>query len=641
MTACESESIPRDIWSGFDSRKDGFVLLVCPHMNFRGHLISFSAALVWSLPAYSQDGNLEELVEKSRVAMQESRWEQALDFNTQAVTRYGKNGPFRTFGAQFGAIYYHKGVCEMKLKRWPEAMRSFETCYRDFPNEGADRGNPFQKLALLKWGEAAMGAETWELAVSRFAKFSDERDKVRDVFPKGAFYVNLAVCQYRLGRLPEGNESLEIAIRNKAEFPTPESGIVAGFQGLVETAIAKRDEQALLDFIGKNRGALIIEPLEMQRFSEVFLKLAGDALAAGLQRAAIAVYQFVPSTDADAPEIIKLAAMALIHEKNGNIRGAFAAYWQLERYFPKSANREDYLYHLIRTASVIGEADSARIHAGRLLKDFPKSARLDEIRAAGIDIPENEVASPPVAATIPVPAGKPLPASPAFSAAMDFYQGRKYLEAKVAFAEITERSLSGASPDKETAALATFHEIECLRKLGDLDGMALAVSSFEAPASLGGRRLRQLEIDALWEAVRTKSWDRLDPLAKAFLSERLPGDQRAQVAYCQGLAFENTGRPLEALNAYNIAMTADAGASEEIARDAALHVLGIHRKDADVQAAIHQSGSPDENRDSPGYHRLKEAAAVAALFELSLGAGTPLPDEFKPFLKHTPLPPNN
>lgn len=582
------------------------------------------------VPAWAQDGGLTGLVEKTAAAMKAENWQQALDASSQAVARYGKGDPFRTYGAQFGAVYYRKGLCEMKLKRWPDALRSFEICYRDFPNAGAVRNNPFQKMALLKWGEAAMGAGNWELAVSRFAKFTDERDKVRDKFPQGSFYINCAVCQYKLGRLPAGNENLEIAIHNKENFPTPKSGIIAGFQALVEAAIAKADEQALLDFIGKNRGELILDPVEMKNYTGVFLKLAGDALAAGMQRAAIAVYQFVPSTDDGAAEIVRLAAIALIHEKNGNVRGAFAAYQQINLNFPEAANREEYLYQLIRTATLVNEADLARLYAGRLLRDFPQSTHLAEIHASGMDFPAGEPAPTPVAAVEPAPAAKPLPTGPMFTAAIDFYQGRKYQEAKAGFAAITKLPAA----DRETATLAAFYEMECQRKLGELDGLAKAIAPFVRDPSLGGDRLRQLEIDLLWDAVRTKSWDKLDTLANARLQQRLPGDQRAQVAFCQGLALENLGRPLEALSAYNTAMTADAGASEEIARQAALGVLRTHLADAEVQAALTRSDTPEANRESPGFFRLKEAAAVAHLFELTLGAGTPLPAEFKDFLKY-------
>ena len=255
-------------------------------------------SLVLAASAFSQNEELERLVGGPAPRWRQKDWKQALDLHTQAADRFGRQDPLRRFGAQFGAVYYQKGVCEMKLKRWDEAMRSFETCYRDFPNGGTspDSGNPFQIMALCKWGEAAMGAEKWELAASLFAKFIGERDKTRDQFPKGSFYVNSAVCQYKLGRIAEGNENLEIAIRNKENFPTPESGIVAGFQALAGAAIALPNEQALLDFIDKNRGALVMDSSEDRRYAGVFLKLAGDAPAAGMRRAALAMYQLVPDS---------------------------------------------------------------------------------------------------------------------------------------------------------------------------------------------------------------------------------------------------------------------------------------------------------------------------------------------------------
>lgn len=599
-------------------------------MIFRSPLISLSAVWLLSIPAFSQNESLEALAEKSQTAMKEEKWQQALDFNTQAVNRYGQSEPLRKYGAQFGTIYYHKGVCEMKLKRWQDAMRSFESCYRHFPNEGADRGNVFQKMALLKWGEAAMGAGQWELAVSCFTKFRDERNTLSDDFARGAFYINLAVCHYKLGHFPEGSENLEIAIQNKTDFPTPDAGIIAGFQALVEAAIAKPDEQVLLDFIAKNRGGLVIDPVEMERNSGAFLKLSGDALAAGMQRAAIELYQFVPATEAG--EAIRLAAIALIHEKHGNVRGAFAAYQQLEQYFPAAANREESLYHLIRTAWLLGESDLARLYAGRLLKDFPNHPHLEELRTAGIQFSENDAARPPLKIVEPIIAAKPHPASREFTNAIDLYQGRKYREAKAAFEKIQHRLKASTPPDRDASTLAAFYNMECLRKLGDLDGLAAALRAFTKEPSLGSHRLRQLEIYTLWDAVRAKNWERLESLANERLQERQPGDQRAQVAYCLGLALENLGRPQEALNAFNTAMTADAGASEEIARNAALHVLGIHQADPEVRAALAKWETSVAEPNCPGLLRVKEASAVTALFELTLGAGMPLPDEFNEFL---------
>ena len=381
-------------------------------------------SLVLTVPAAAQEEDLGSLVNQTLAAMNEDKWEEALALNTQAVERFGKNQPLKLFGPRFGAIYYRKGLCELKLKKWREAMNSFEICNRDFPNSAGGGGNIFEKMAILKSGEAAMGAKDWELAINQFQKFLKERDKTRDEYPQGSFHISMAVCHYELGRIPEGNEHLEIAIKNKARFPTPDSAIVAGFQSLVTGVILKRNEQALLDFIAKNRGELVIEPYAMQQYSRVFMKLAGDAVGAQMVRAAFALYQFVPTTDAaiddtrvrlksigplpkvadgtndlirkkleadlaaleadrkgkKSTEMVKLAATAFLHEKHGNVRGAFTAYQQLEAYHPASEMREDNLYNLIRTSSIVAAAPDTQRYAEEFVKTFPNSQHVPAVR---------------------------------------------------------------------------------------------------------------------------------------------------------------------------------------------------------------------------------------------------------------------
>lgn len=395
-----------------------------PRRVFLGRACALSLLCAGSV--LSQELTLESLATASRAAMDEQAWERALVLNTEAVTRFGGGQPLREYGPQFGIIFYRKGLCEMKLKRWKEAMASFETCYRDFPNgkNVKDGGNIYQKLALLKWAESAMGAEEWEMALARFAKFIAERDRLRDKYPQGSYQVNLAICHYKLGQIVKGSENLEIAIRNRTNFPTPELGIIAGFQALVGAAIAKKDEQALLDFIGKNRAGLSFRPYEMYEFSPVFMGLAGDLIGAGMRRAAMALYQFLPSTDvaiddvrarlksmgvaaeiamdgvtirksklekdlaafeADrrgkhATEPIKLAGVAFLHEADGNFSGAFAAYQQMESYYPGAEKREENLFNLIRVASRIGMGPEVRKYGAVLMRDFPQSGRIAEVR---------------------------------------------------------------------------------------------------------------------------------------------------------------------------------------------------------------------------------------------------------------------
>ena len=394
--------------------------------TFLRHLVL--AALLGSLiPLPAQEDDLGTLVNKGIAALNEQRWEDAFQLHEEAVRRFGGNQPLTLFGPQFGNIHYRKGITELKLGKWAEAAQSFEICYRDFPNEATTpvtRRNQFHKMALLKWGEAAMGAKEWELAVTQFQKFLEERNPEQDKVPMGTFYVNLAICQFHAGNIPAGNEALETAIRNKTVFPTADSAIVAGFQALVVSGVTRNNEQAILDFIEKNRGEILIDPFEMSRYSAVFLRLAGDAIAAGMERAPIALYHLVTPTDIaiddtravlqrlgpapglrDAgrilrkdslephlasleeqrrgnrpPESLKLAAAAFLHERHGNVRGANAAYRLLDRLHPQTEKREDNLYNLVRTSSLLGDVPATEESARRFLQSFPNSSHAPAVR---------------------------------------------------------------------------------------------------------------------------------------------------------------------------------------------------------------------------------------------------------------------
>lgn len=220
-----------------------------------------------------------------------------------------------------------------------------------------------------------------------------------------------------------------------------------------------------------------------------------------------------------------------------------------------------------------------------------------------------------------------------FAEAMEFYQARKYAEARARFIAVKERYRPIEGLEDSVSTLAAFYEMECLRKEGDLEGLAMALQKFAKGPLSREYQVRQLELYVFWDAVRTKSWERLETLAKERVNMRLPGDQRAQIAYCQGLALENLERPDEALISYNIAMTADAGASEEITRQAVLRVLGIYHRDPEVRSALKIPENGKEVVPLNAAGKLAAAKAMAHQFQRSLGAGIPLPVEFRHFLK--------
>ena len=221
-----------------------------------------------------------------------------------------------------------------------------------------------------------------------------------------------------------------------------------------------------------------------------------------------------------------------------------------------------------------------------------------------------------------------------YTKAVDMFQARKYAEVKPKFAALKERYKFMQAMPGNFSVLSAFYEMECMRKLGDLEGLSAATQKFIKDPLLRENHRKQVDAYVFWDAVRTKSWQRLDLIAKEQAAVHLPNFIRAQIGYCHGLALEGLKKPTAALNAYNIALTADSGASEELTRQAALNILRIHKADPGVQLAIKLWGTDDENKSSSGRTRLLEASAVAHLFEKFLSGGTPLPAEYKGLLRY-------
>ena len=245
----------------------------------------------------------------------------------------------------------------------------------------------------------------------------------------------MAINHFKLKKIKDGNGHLETAIKGKTTFPTPNKGIMAAFNAMVEAVIEEKKEADLLDFISKNRSHIKLEPFEAHEFSPLFMKLAQDANSAEMIRSAFELYSLVPSTLAaiddiksrlltlstyertikDGSMIVKKSDLtadleelekfnvagkvnevyaylntAVLHESDGNVRGAFAVYEQMELYFPNAKimgkegkvipARENNLYNLVRTSALIGEVLITEQYGSIFLKDFPKSKYVNEVR---------------------------------------------------------------------------------------------------------------------------------------------------------------------------------------------------------------------------------------------------------------------
>ncbi len=207
-----------------------------------------------------------------------------------------------------------------------------------------------------------------------------------------------------------------------------------------------------------------------------------------------------------------------------------------------------------------------------------------------------------------------------FSEAMDLYRGRKYAEAKEKFAqcELDYKPVDTAPDNYGT--LSGFYKLECNRRMMDLDALSRELEKFSKKGLTRETHIQQLEVYAFWEAVRLKDWERLDRLAQAWHKRKVSGSQRAQIAYCHGLALENLAkkdprRMTDALNAYNRVLTADFTASSELVTTSFHNALRIYNSDPEVSLAINLWGSEHENKNSGGYQRLIEANTLVKLYK--------------------------
>ena len=226
-----------------------------------------------------------------------------------------------------------------------------------------------------------------------------------------------------------------------------------------------------------------------------------------------------------------------------------------------------------------------------------------------------------------------------YAEAIELYQGLDFEAAREKFAEVRETYKPLITLPDNHSSLAAFYEMECLRKLGKYEEITKKLDKFlpdDRKSLTRPHQLRQIELYTMWEAVHLKEWPRLERIARERVAQKAPKHQRVQAAYALGLALDNQQRPLDALDAYHTAITANTGASKNLASKAALKALAIYQDDKLVQDAIEEGGETEDNQGTARVARLKEAAATAAIYQVSFPQQDPLPAQFKTFLKYLP-----
>lgn len=374
---------------------------------------------------------MEAVYKVSIAKMKEGDWQAALDELTTFVEGKENAAALDRFGPKYGWFWYHKGYCEARLDLHEKAAGSFATCYTDFPNSpDAKNKNTFHTYSLYKSAVSYFELKDYKKAKEYFEKFIAEKkpgDRQSSKFSRPLYYVSLSVCNFNLGLLDEGLETLKTALDNQDTFLTPLSSAYSGFDALLALAIEQKNEQVILEFINEYRAFLTSDVSVASQFAKRSLSRASAAINAGMAFVPAELISLVPDAkasmndlqaqldslegvklnkplrdgyylvstdligrlqerlqdDADSDqsnEALSLALSAFLWSKANNHRAAYAAYSLLEEKHKHSKGRESNLFNLIRVCQNLGKTDEAEKYGQEYLKMFPGNEKQDDVK---------------------------------------------------------------------------------------------------------------------------------------------------------------------------------------------------------------------------------------------------------------------
>ncbi len=229
-----------------------------------------------------------------------------------------------------------------------------------------------------------------------------------------------------------------------------------------------------------------------------------------------------------------------------------------------------------------------------------------------------------------------------FSEAMGLYRAKNYGEAKSKFAECELEYKPFDTIANNYATLAGFYKLECSRRSNDLEALSADLEKYRKDGLTRDSHFQQIEVYALWEAVRLKEWARLDRLALSWTERKVPFELRVQIEYCHALALdelakEDPSRFEDLIDAYNRVLTADATASIDLVLKAANSLLRIYANDADVKFVM-ENWDPSADRASlPGDQKLMQAVSLMRYYrQVGFDDIEPLSAEYEKLFKYVP-----
>ena len=380
-------------------------------------IVAGSFLLLPTLPAQDIAADFQRAV----VQMQAKEWPAAKAALDAIIKQYDGDGidASKEFGPRFGAIYYHRGLCNFELKDYPAAVADFDICATKFANkkdtEPTDQ-NTYAKQALFRKGGALQYDERYEDAIEALQKFIASKPEDGS-YSKGSYLLSLGTCQAKIGKNEEAGKTFGTLFENAQGYGMKPRQLLFAFRQLADGWIgsgkgSSKDAHAFLDKYGS---LLKDSPWQIasSRSDVAMLQLGKAANDAGMYPLGIRLLGFVPKTSdvvseleqrasrypkvpaqlqteidkykalatGDPNEVRALSQIATAYEQLGDPRAGYVIYDFLFRNYPNTSFRPQVLYGAAAMSSKVGDLEATQVYGETFLTEFPDHELAKDISA--------------------------------------------------------------------------------------------------------------------------------------------------------------------------------------------------------------------------------------------------------------------
>ncbi|MCB1061626.1 MAG: tetratricopeptide repeat protein [Verrucomicrobiae bacterium] len=357
------------------------------------------------------------------MALSRQEYQKGLEIVDEVIRYWGPKAK-EQFGPGFGHFYYLRGLLQMGLGRYPEAMGSFRTCREEFTNdlinvegvrERPKLANRFRTHALAQEGACLMILGDYASAVEKLKGALAEAGDTQ--IRTDVIGLNLGRSYLRNGDLEQGRELLQKALDSQSlgldlkrrafmilaedwsrEVPFEEvQSLLWNYGHLVKEDIRAHrwERNPIFAFLGRNAlehqeplraltwYGFLLNPQELVAHRQGVLdqlnrespRTPEDAasLEARKQEAATGI------VEAESMVAAMLLGVGSGHYQLKNFSGAFAAFRQIADFYPEHRNRPDALYNLVASAVQLGLWPEARQYGRVFLDEYPEHPLVSEV----------------------------------------------------------------------------------------------------------------------------------------------------------------------------------------------------------------------------------------------------------------------